>query len=254
MNSNEKPQTENPTERIPEAQQPAAPQPERPARRSGRIALIAAGAVVALLAVGGGAYALGANAEDDADDDRRSSPQVAADRTDDSDAAQDDRGDDADDRSDDGSGQGTGSAAPGDPVDAAALRAAAEKAISETGAEGATSIDVERGGYEVEVRLLDGTEPDVFVAVDGTVTTGRDDDRDDSPDPLLDLGRLDAIADAALKAAASSAAADGVIDDISTSDDPGVAYEVSIRLSDDRDADVDLDAKLGVVTVDVDDD
>lgn len=242
---------------------------ERPG--NGRRWLMIGAAVVALLAVGGGAYAIGANAGDA--DDRPAAtaqrgPDDAADPDDD--LGDDDLGDGgpgvadrpgdvADERnegpaaSDASGGAGTGTGLPAS--DAGALREAAEAAIAKADAKGATSIDVERGGYEVEVQLADGSQPDVFVATDGTVTVGSDRrDDDDRPDPLLDLGELAGIAKAAVAASAHAGGADGAVEAISTTDDPGSAYEVSLRLPDGRDASVDLAPDLAAVATDIDDD
>ncbi|MFD5226223.1 hypothetical protein ACFWHT_11440 [Microbacterium sp. NPDC058342] len=260
MNENETPQPVSPdaqTQRMPEQPAATAPGPEKPQGRK-RALLIGAAAVVALLAVGGGAYAIGANVADD--DDDRPAAVAGSDSgrgTEDGDRdgdSQDDRAGSGADTPSDRDGDGAQNTPGGVPAsDDASLRAAAEKAIAEAGAQGATSIDVERGGYEVEVQLADGSEPDLFVGTDGTVTTDADrPDDDDRPDPLLDLGTLTGIEKAALDAVASAGGADGTIDSLSTSDDRGVAYEVSIRLSDGRDADVELASDLTVVSVDLD--
>lgn len=248
---------ENPharTQEMPEQGRAAAadaPDSQQKSRGRKRGLLIGAAAVAALVAVGGSAYAIGANI---GDDDRDRSAAVAGDRS-----GHD--GDDADDEAAGGHAQPDDSAAGRSgasqnlpPTDAAALREAAELAIADSDAQGASSIDVERGGYEIETQLADGSEPDVFVTVDGTVTTGTDRPDSDRPDPILDLTKLEDISRAALAAAAEAGGADGAIDSISSSDDRGVAYEVSVRLPDGRDADIELADDLGVVTSDIDDD
>lgn len=250
MNQNEKPQ---PVDSVsPDAQTSPAEAGRSRGRRRGL--LIGAAAAVALIAVGGSAYAIGAAIGDDHDDDR--SPAASDTRS----GA--DRGSDRNDRDREQSGDGRGDATGGDrnsagsnppPADVAALRAAADKAIAESDAKGVTSIDVRSGGYEVDVQLADGSEPGVFVAVDGTVTVGTD-RPDDRLDPILDLGALDGISKAAVAAAAEAGGADGTIDSISTTGESGVAYEVSIRLPDGRSADIDLASDLAVVSSDIDDD
>lgn len=277
MNENENPSpdqnlpdaADNETQRMPEQSTPgpapapasasaSAPEPTTAKTKGRKRALLIGAAVVGLLAVGGSAYAIGANVGDDDDDDR----PVAVDS---SDARQNDDGDDRDDLDDrdasdadgrtdddDQSSQGSQGSSTGLPAsDAASLRAAAQKAIDSAGAKGVTSIDVERTGYEIEVQLADGSERDLLVAVDGTITTDADSD-DDRADPLLDLDELADIQKAAL-AAAPAGGQNAMIDSISSSDDQGVAYEISIRLPDGRDADVELSSDLSVVTVDVDD-
>ncbi|MDN6325473.1 MAG: hypothetical protein L0J70_08735, partial [Corynebacterium sp.] len=53
--------------------------------------------------------------------------------------------------------------------DAGTLREVAEQAVSEAGGRGASSIEVEKDGHEVEVELDDGRSADVHVGADGTV-------------------------------------------------------------------------------------
>ncbi|REJ05926.1 hypothetical protein DY023_08290 [Microbacterium bovistercoris] len=247
------PQDETPTARM--AEQPAdaanaTASAQKPKRRPGRIALIAGAAAVALVAVGGGAYAVTGGF----DDDRGSQGAFAADHDDADDAhdADDDGRDDTtdddgrDDKTDDDGrdDDGDGSQAP---ADAASLRAAAESAIAETGAQGATSIEAEHGGYEVELRRADGIELDAFVATDGTVRVASDDDDDRSDDALIDLHLLSTVTDAAV------AAAGGTVEKVSTTSQSGVVYEVELRTTDGRDAEVLLDADAVVVATDLDD-
>ena len=99
----------------------------------------------------------------------------------------------------------------------------------------------------------DGTEVDVFVALDGTVRTDDDDDDDRSDDPVLDLARLGDILAAAQSAATAEAGTSGVVDSISTSDDASKRYEVEFRLDDRRDVEVELTADLTSVSVEIDD-
>lgn len=224
-------------------------------RRRRRNMLIGAAAAVAVLAVGGGAYAVGANVGDDDDDDRPGISDGGAPGQHDGD--RDDRdGDDRrdgdrrdDDRDDTAGGQAAG---PAPAADAASLRDAAEAAIAAADGAGATSIDLEDAGYEVEVLLADGQEVDVFVTADGTATPepGQDDPRSD---PALDLAQLDTIIEAAFAAAEAEGVTGGAIDSVSSSSDQGVAFEVSIRFDRGGDADIDLASDLSLVTADIDD-
>ncbi|MCZ9635176.1 hypothetical protein [Rhodococcus sp. BH5] len=200
----------------------------------------AAAAVILLLAVGVGAYAaIVADGDDNCltmFDDRDVSATLAGGQTPD------------DGRTD--AAHGTGELRA---FSAAALRVAAEKALDSAKGIGVTSIDIERGGYEVEVQLDDGSELDVFVATDGTVTEGINRPDGERPNPALDLDLLADIVKTAMTASSAAAGAEGTVDAISSSDDPGVAYEVSIRLADGRESGVDLGVDLGVVMIDVDD-
>lgn len=245
MNENKIP---SPSESIADANTEQAPAVAdaaagRERRRNGL--LIGAAAAVALIAVGGSAYAIGASVGTE-------NRSAATSSSHDSERDGGELSEGSRDAPERATGGGSDSNLP--PADAASLRAAAEQAIAETQATGAISIDVERGGYEIEVRLPDGSEPDVFVAVDGTVTTGTDRPDGDRPDPLLELDDLDGIVEAALAASTQAGAAEGTIDSISTTDDRGVAYDVSVRLADGRDADIHLAADLTVVATDIDDD
>jgi uncharacterized membrane protein YkoI len=133
------------------------------------------------------------------------------------------------------------------PADAASLVDAIDAAVAEAGGAGATSIEVERDGWDVDVVMDDRREVDVHVALDGTATVrenGSDDDRDS--DPLLDTARIPALVDAALAAAGG-----GTIESIST-DDGRVHYDVSVVLDDGRDVDVELSEGLEVISVDDD--
>lgn len=233
MNSNENPQS-------PVDETATAATTRKPRHR--RNLLIGLGAAVALVAMGGGAYAVGTAAADE--DDDRTGVHAASD----DDHSSDDRDDDDGDR--DGVRP---SDAPYAASDAAALRAAAEQAIAHADGTGVTAIEVERGGYDIDVLRADGTEIDVFIGADGTVRTDDTDDEDDDDDPLLDLAKLGDILAAAQSAATTEAGAAGVVDSVSTSDGSSRAYEVDLRLDDRRDVEIELADDLTVVAVDIDD-
>lgn len=196
---------------------------------------IAALAAAALMAVGGSAYA--ASVSSDAQTDLRSADTAPA-------ASQNDDHDD-DDR-DEGEDQQHGSSkAPLASSAVTAVHQAADQAVAHTNAKGVSSIEVERGGYEVEVRLSDGAEQDVFVAVDGKITTSKaeKDDDDDQADPLLDLNKLPEIVDAARGALKDQKAQ---LESISSNDDSDSAYEVEFS-SENDDVEVELNSALKVV-------
>lgn len=228
-------------------------------------ALMMGSAAAAVLILGGGtAYALGGPGMDGDDlgvtaesgsdgGDRDADDQDGADDRDDADDADDrDDADDADDRDD----ADDADARPADlpASDAASMRTVADQAIAETGAEGVTTIEVVSGGYEIEVRLSDGTESDVHIAADGTVTVRAEDDTEaeDDAEPLLDLAQLPAIETAALDAASAEGVADGAVTEISSSDDRGT--EVEVLAGNGTGADVELDAALTVLSTDIDED
>lgn len=226
-------------------------------RRGLRPLWIGLGAAAAVLLVGGAGAAIALAIDDDRDDrafetrehdDHGDRPGTGDDRS----GAGDDRSG-SDDRSgaDDGravsSGAGASAAQAFAPSDAASLADAIDAAIAEADGAGATSIEVERGGWDVDVVLEDRREVDVFVPVDGAVTvreTGSDGDRES--DPVLDTARLSGIVDAAIEAAGG-----GSIESIS-SDDGRVRYDVSVVLDGGRDVEVELGEDLVVIAVDED--
>lgn len=217
--------------------------PDRRRRSRKRSLLVGAGAAVALLAFGGGAFAVGAAVADDDEDER---PGIHAPGSHDDDG-QPERGPGDDDQGDRDGDDAAASA----PVDEVSLRSAAEAAIASTSADGITSIEVERGGYEVDALLADGTEVDLFVTAEGDVRErGKDDAKDDDV-PLIDLGRLGDILAAAQAAAADAGATETAFHALSTSSS-GAVYEIELRGGDRSDVEVELDADLSVVRVDVD--
>lgn len=151
------------------------------------------------------------------------------------DGSSDDDG--SDDSPDDDSSVG---GAPSEPTD---LVSAIDAAIRAAGGGAATSIDVEDQGWEVDVRLEDGTEVDVRVPVSGDPVVRADDD-DRSSDAPLDPARIADISEAAIAAAGG-----GVVVSIETDDDGRARFEVEVVQGDD-DVDVELADDLTVVAVD----
>ena len=256
---------ETPTERLDEASAPAAaptasadsatPATDA-ARRSRRTrnTLIGVGAGVALLAFGGGAFAIG-NAVGDDDDDERPRMHAPAAPGGDARGEQPGHGEPGDDHGGDRDGdrRGDDSAGASAPADAAALRAAAEAAIAHASAEGITSIEIERGGYDIDARLADGTEQDLFVTADGAVRErgNDDDDVETDDDPLIDLAELGDILAAAQSAATDAGATETTFHALSTSTS-GALYEVELRQGARDEVEVELDADLSTVRVDID--
>ncbi|MEV7632039.1 hypothetical protein AB0N64_06490 [Microbacterium sp. NPDC089318] len=250
---------EAPTERLEEASAPATAAAANTAhettteadgrRRRTRSILIGTGAAVALLAFGGGAFAIGNAVADDDDDDDRTGVHAPAARGGDARGGQsgpaDDRDGDRDARPD--------TAAASAPADAAALRAAAEAAIAHASAEGITSIEIERGGYDIDARSADGNEVELFVTPEGAVRErGDDDSNDDSEDdPLIDLAQLADLLAAAQSAADDAGATEAAFHALSTSSS-GAVYEVELRAASRDEVEIVLDADLDTVRVDID--
>lgn len=212
----------------------AEPGPDRVRSRASRPLLIGAAAAVAVLLVGGAGAAIALSLSDD--DDRGASPLQLE-------TQNDSKGSGAREGGSDSASPGPDSSSA--PATAAALAEAIDAAVAEAGGIGATSIEVERDGWDVDVALDDRREVDVHVALDGVATVRQSGvDRDRDADPLLDPARIAAIVDAAIAAAGG-----GGVDSIST-DDGRAFYEVSIDLDDGRDIEVELSETLEVISVD----
>lgn len=223
--------------------------PARPPRRGvARPVLIGAASAAAVLLIGGAVAAIAFSVADN--DDARDAQNISDTNTGARDTSA--RGGEDQNRATTDGSSGTGqSAQSAVPADAAALTDAIDAAMAAVpGGTGATSVEIERDGWDVDIAHGDGTESDVRVSLDGTATVrGTDDDVDDTPDPLLDTSRLAAIVDAAIAAAGG-----GTIDSIATDDDNGRHYyDVDLDLGNGRDSEVVLTEDLAVVSVDTDD-
>lgn len=197
-------------------------------RRKRKGLFIGAGATAALLLAGGVAYGIAGDTGDNGDSVR----SVAAENRTDSGAPQD----------------------PRDLSDAASFRDAAEQAVAEAGGHGASSIDLEGNGHEVDVELDDGGSADVHVATDGAMRIETEEaDRSGDEDPALDLAALEDIMEAALAASGDAGVRDGYVESVSSSDDRGVTYDVSVRGQDGREVEVDLADDFSVTATELDD-
>ena len=200
--------------------------------------LVGSGAAFVVLAVAGIGMSI-ADAVSDGDDEPAGT-QPSASAAAPSGAPTPSASDDTDD-SDDSSGSGSGAAAPSTPTD---LETAIKAAIRAAGGGVATSIDVEDQGWEVDVRLDDGSDVDVRVPLSGEPVVRADDDEDRSSDAPLDPARIAAISDAAIAAAGG-----GTVVSIETEDDGQVRFEVEVAQGD-GDIDVELAEDLTAVSVD----
>lgn len=139
---------------------------------------------------------------------------------------------------------GAATDAGGETSEADALVAAIDAAVAEAGGTGAVKIEVEGDGWEVEVRMPDGTETDVDVSRDG-VATVRETDDDRGDDPLIDTAQIPEIVSISVEAAGG-----GTIESIETDDDE-MRYEVHVG-SDDGEVEIELSSSLEVLSVDRD--
>jgi uncharacterized membrane protein YkoI len=115
---------------------------------------------------------------------------------------------------------------------------------------GGTVLDVEASddqgeAYEVEVRKSDGSEVDVVLDKDLKVVSQGTDDSDDADTPdrvLSDTERASAE-----KAALAAVGAGGTVTQVEAGDEGEAAYEVDVRLADNTEWDVELDAGFKVL-------
>jgi hypothetical protein len=211
--------------------------------------LIGAGAAAVVLAVAGIGIGV-ADAIDDGDDQPQTQPGVTAPMTSDGGQAPSPSGDDrgeGQDGSDDGQGSGSPMAPANDGAwsEPGALVDAIDAAVAAADGEGATSVEVERDGWKVDVLLADGTEVDVRVHADGREPVVQQDDDDSMGDPVLETGRIADIVDAAIAAAGG-----GAVDSIESERDDSHAFSVQVDLGSDQEVDVDLAEDLSVVSID----
>jgi uncharacterized membrane protein YkoI len=143
-------------------------------------------------------------------------------------------------------------ATDGETVDSDDMQRASEAALAETGGGTITEIEHDDGGYDVEVRLEDGTEVDVDLAGDFTVRSTEtdesdepDDGHDDDDDLPLDDATRQQASDAAL-----SAAGGGTVTDVERD---STGYDVEVRLDDGTEVEVDLATDFSVLHTDNDD-
>ena len=119
---------------------------------------------------------------------------------------------------------------------------------------GGTVLDVETSddpgqAYEVEVRKADGTEVDVALDQDLKVLTQEADAADDADDATDTPDRVlsDAERTSAGKAAVDAVGAGATVTSIEAGDAGEPAYEVDVRLPDNTEWDVTLDAGFKVL-------
>lgn len=127
------------------------------------------------------------------------------------------------------------------------LARASEAALAESGQGTVTSFEVDRDGYDVEVRLSDGTDLDVDLDLDFVVVRTRADDQD-GEDRNIDTDNVDLqqASDAAL-----GEVGEGTV--VSVEVDEGGGYDVEIVLDNRAELDIDLNADFEVVRTERDD-
>jgi uncharacterized membrane protein YkoI len=125
---------------------------------------------------------------------------------------------------------------------------AVDTALAETGEGVVTSYEAERTGYDVEVRLADGSDVDVDLDADFAVVRVRPDtERVDDAEPITQSTDLDAAYDAVVAEVAG-----GTVVSIELDDDGG--YDADFTLDDGSEVEVHLDDAFDVVRTERDDD
>lgn len=130
------------------------------------------------------------------------------------------------------------------------VAAAATKAVGGGEVLKVEASDDRNEAYEVEVRKSDGTEVEVSLdkklTVLGQDTDARDENEGtDTPD--ADDRVLSSSEQSSAEKAAQDAVGGGTVVDVEAGDDPGTAYEVEVRTSDNTLWNVDLDAGFKVL-------
>jgi uncharacterized membrane protein YkoI len=136
---------------------------------------------------------------------------------------------------------------------AAALAAAGDGTV--------TGVELDDGGYEVEVRLTDGTEIDVELDGDFTVVRTESDDADDDSNDGADADSDNGadsddlpVGDAERQQAVDAALAEVGAGDVTDVEHDDGGYDVEVRLSDGTEIDVELDREFTVTRAEHDDD
>lgn len=181
--------------------------------------LIGAAAAVGVLLIGAAGLGIGLAVADGNDNDRSDSEQVAA-FSRDAERDESEHGDRSNNSDSSNNPSGLALAAS----DAASLAKAIDAAVVAASGQGATSIDVEPGGWSVEVMLGGGVEVEAFVATDFTATL-RDTETDAVSEPKIDVAQLPQILESALAAAGG-----GAVESVSSEDEHAVRYEVTVNL------------------------
>jgi uncharacterized membrane protein YkoI len=122
---------------------------------------------------------------------------------------------------------------------------------------GGTVLDVETSddngeAYEVEVRKADGSEVDVALDKDLKVISQGADDSDDDAGETPDRVLTDTERASAEKAAVAAVGAGATVTQVEAGDEGEAAYEVDVRLPDNTEWDVELDAAFKVLKKEAD--
>jgi hypothetical protein len=144
------------------------------------------------------------------------------------------------------------SSAPSESPSTATLEGAIVAAVSAAGGAGATSVATAGGRFEVDVLLPDGREIDVYVGADGRAVIDSVPYANPSGDPAIEVARVPAIVEAALAAVESFAGSSATIYELSTTSEPGRAFDITALLPNGAAVYVELSSDLAVVEIDLD--
>ncbi len=139
-------------------------------------------------------------------------------------------------------------AGDGETPDSNDMQRARDAALAEAGGGTVTEVESDDGGYDVEVRLEDGTEVDIELAGDFTVRSTVSDEVDDNDDDDLQLD------DATRQRAADAALAEAGGGTVTDVEHDGTGFDVEVRLDDGTELDMDLASDFSVLNSETDDD
>ncbi len=127
------------------------------------------------------------------------------------------------------------------------LTRASEAALAETGEGTVTAFEADRNGYDIELRLADGTDLDLDLDLDFVVVRTRPDDQDND-ERNIDIENVDLqrAYDAAL-----AEAGEGTVVSVEVDEDGG--YDVEMVFENRAELDLDLNAAFEVVRAERDD-
>jgi uncharacterized membrane protein YkoI len=129
------------------------------------------------------------------------------------------------------------------------VQRATDAALAETGGGTVTEVEHDDGGYDVEVRLADGTEVDVELTGDFTVRSNET----DTPDGQGDDADEAVLADSERQQATDAALAEVGGGSVTDVEHDGTGFDVEVRLDDGTEVDVDLAADFSVLHTENDD-
>lgn len=129
------------------------------------------------------------------------------------------------------------------PLGGTELQQASDAALARTGQGTVTKAETDDGGYEVDVRLQDGSTVEVELDRSFQVSSTEGPGDDDSNLPPLSAEDRDRAGNAAL-----ARVGQGTVSEVERENEGGSAYEVEVRLNDGTQVEVQLGADFQVLS------